>query len=53
MTDLMLNKERLIFDKGWLFFNKGSLLNDGGWLSKWQGSGDLLIRLNSENWLRL
>jgi hypothetical protein len=47
------DKERLIFNKGWLFFNKGSLLRDRGWLSKWQGSGELQIQLNSENWLRL
>ena len=37
---------RLIIDKARLFFNKGSLLRDRGWLSKWQGSGELQIRLN-------
>ena len=42
----MLNKARLIFDKARLIFNKCSLLRDRGWLSKWQGTGELQIRLN-------
>ena len=39
-------KNDLIIDKARFIFNKGSLLRDKGWLSKWQGSGELQIRLN-------
>ena len=43
---LIFNKGSLLHDKGSLLHDKGSLLHDRGWLSKWQGSGELQIRLN-------